>query len=313
MLSALLFMLAGFVLLTGGAEGLVRGAASLARRAGLSPLVIGLTVVALGTSAPELVVSVGAALDGNGALAIGNVVGSNIANIGLILGVSALLSALHVQAQVIRFDMPILSAVTLGMGVLLVDGQVVQWEGALLVTGLIAYVALSIRWARAEPATAVQAEFDEGLPAQHRWGTDALLVGVGLAGLVGGARLLVDGAVTLAILLDVDRVIIGLTVVAIGTSLPELATSMVAAWRGEGDIAVGNAVGSCVFNLLGILGVTALVHPLGTGGLSVVDAAVMLGMTLFLLPLMRTGSTLSRAEGGVLLVVYAGYITYLVT
>jgi cation:H+ antiporter len=313
MLSALLFMLAGFVLLTGGAEGLVRGAASLARRVGLSPLVIGLTVVALGTSAPELVVSVGAALDGNGELAVGNVVGSNIANIGLILGVSALLSALHVQAQVIRFDMPILSAVTLGMGLFLFDGQVVQWEGALLVAGLIAYVALSIRWARAEPVAGVQADFDEGLPAQNRWGIDALLVGVGLAGLVGGARLLVDGAVTLATLLDVDRVIIGLTVVAVGTSLPELATSMVAARRGEGDIAVGNAVGSCIFNLLGILGVTALVHPLATGGLSVVDAAVMLGMTLFLLPLMRTGSTLSRTEGGILLTVYVGYIAYLVT
>ena len=306
-------MLAGLVLLTGGAEGLVRGAASLARRVGLSPLVIGLTVVALGTSAPELVVSVGAALDGNGDLAIGNVVGSNIANIGLILGLSALMSALHVQAQVIRFDMPILSVVTLGMGIFLLDGQVGPWDGAVLVIGLIVYVALSIRWARAEPAAAVQDEFDAGLPAQHQWGTDALLVGLGLAGLVGGARLLVDGAVTLATLLDIDRVVIGLTVVAVGTSLPELATSMVAAWRGEGDIAVGNAVGSCIFNLLGILGVTALVHPLGTGGLSGVDAAVMLGMTLFLLPLMRTGFTLSRTEGSVLLIVYLSYVTHLVT
>jgi len=305
-------MLAGLVLLTGGAEGLVRGAASLARQVGLSPLVIGLTVVALGTSAPELVVSVGAALDGNGDLAIGNVVGSNIANIGLILGLSALMSALRVQAQVIRFDMPILSVVTLGMGILLLDRQVGQWDGVLLVTGLIAYVALSIRWARAESGAAVRAEFDEGMPAQHRWGMDILFVGLGLAGLVGGARLLVDGAVTLATLLNVDRVIIGLTVVAVGTSLPELATSMVAAWRGEGDIAVGNAVGSCIFNLLGILGVTALVHPIGTEGLSAVDAAVMLGMTLFLLPLMRTGFTLSRAEGSVLLIVYVSYIVYLV-
>ncbi len=305
-------MLAGLVLLTGGAEGLVRGAASLARQVGLSPLVIGLTVVALGTSAPELVVSVGAALDGNGDLAIGNVVGSNIANIGLILGLSALMSALHVQAQIIRFDMPILSVVTLGMGVLLLDRQVGQWDGVLLITGLIAYVALSIRWARAEPEAAVQAEFDEGLPAQHQWGTDILFVGLGLAGLVGGARLLVDGAVTLATLLNVDQVIIGLTVVAVGTSLPELATSMVAARRGEGDIAVGNAVGSCIFNLLGILGITALVHPIGTEGLSMVDAAVMLGMTLFLLPLMRTGFTLSRTEGSVLLIVYVSYVAYLV-
>jgi cation:H+ antiporter len=305
-------MLAGLALLTGGAEGLVRGAASLARQVGLSPLVIGLTVVALGTSAPELVVSVGAALRGNGGLAIGNVVGSNIANIGLILGVSALMAALRVQAQVIRFDMPILSAVTLGMGVLLLDGQVGRVDGTILVIGLITYVALSIRWARAEPAAIVQDEFDEGLPSQNRWWVDLLFVGAGLAGLVGGAELLVGGAVTFATLLNVDRVLIGLTVVAVGTSLPELATSLVAAWRGEGDIAVGNAVGSCIFNLLGILGVTALIHPLSTGGLSIVDGSVMLGMTLFLLPLMRTGFTLSRIEGGVLLIAYASYIAYLV-
>lgn len=312
MVLPLLSMLAGLALLTGGAEGLVRGAASLARQVGLSPLVIGLTVVALGTSAPELVVSVGAALRGNGGLAIGNVVGSNIANIGLILGVSALLAALRVQAQVIRFDMPILSAVTLGMGLLLLDGQVGRVDGTILVIGLITYVAVSIRWARAEPAAIVQDEFDEGLPPQNRWWVDLLFVGVGLAGLVGGAELLVGGAVTFATLLNVDRVLIGLTVVAVGTSLPELATSLVAAWRGEGDIAVGNAVGSCIFNLLGILGVTALIHPLSTGGLSIVDGSVMLGMTLFLLPLMRTGFTLSRIEGGVLLIVYASYITYLV-
>ena len=216
------------------------------------------------------------------------------------------------QAQVIRFDMPILSAVSLGLGALLLDGQVGRIDGAVLVIGLVTYVVLSIRWARAEPAAAVQEEFDAGLPALHRWGTDLLLVGVGLVGLIGGARLLVDGAVALATLLNVDRVIIGLTVVAVGTSLPELATSLVAAWRSEGDIAVGNAVGSCIFNLLGILGVTALIHPLGTGGLTIVDGAVMLGMTLFLLPLMRTGFTLSRIEGGVLLIVYVSYIAYLV-
>ncbi|NBB72768.1 MAG: sodium:calcium antiporter, partial [Bacteroidetes bacterium] len=150
------------------------------------------------------------------------------------------------------------------------------------------------------------------LPSLHRWGIDLLLLGLGLAGLVGGARLLVDGAVALARLLEVSNVVIGLTVVAIGTSLPELATSAVASWRGEGDIAVGNAVGSCIFNLLGILGLTALVHPLSTDGLGVVDGAVMLGLTLFLLPLMRTGHTLSRLEGGLLLAAYAGYIGYLV-
>jgi cation:H+ antiporter len=304
-------MLAGLILLTGGADGLVRGAASLAKRFGLSALVIGLTVVAFGTSTPELVVSVEAALRGDGELALGNVVGSNIANIGLILGGAALLRALHVQAQVVRFDMPILGVVSLGLVALLADGQVSRTDGALLTLTLVAYIAVSIRWARAEP-DAVEDEFEAALPSLHRWGVDLLLLGLGLAGLVGGARLLVDGAVALARLLEVSNVVIGLTVVAVGTSLPELATSAVAAWRGEGDIAVGNAVGSCIFNLLGILGLTALVHPLSTDGLGVVDGAVMLGLTLFLLPLMRTGHTLSRLEGGLLLAAYAGYIGYLV-
>jgi len=312
MLLPILSMLAGLILLTGGAEGLVRGAASLAKRFGLSSLVIGLTVVALGTSMPELVVCVEAALRGDSELALGNVVGSNIANIGLILGGAALLSALHVQAQVIRFDMPILSVVSLGLVLLVVDGRLGRLDGTLLTLALVAYVVVSIRWARAEPETAVEDAFEAALPTLHRWGIDLLLLGLGLGGLIGGARLLVDGAVTLAQLLAVSNVIIGLTVVAVGTSLPELATSMVAAWRGEGDIAVGNAVGSCIFNLLGILGVTALVHPLSTGGLSVIDGAVMLGLTLFLLPLMRTGFTLSRLEGGLLLAAYVGYIGYLV-
>jgi len=312
MLIPFLSMFAGLLLLTGGAEGLVRGAASLARRLGLSPLVIGLTVVAFGTSMPELVVSIGAALQGNAAVALGNVVGSNIANIGLILGASALIAVLRVQAQVIRFDMPILGAVSLLLVALLADGQLGRVDGILLTAGLFTYIVYSIRWARAEPEPAVQEEFGEALPSKHALGVDLVLLGVGLALLVGGARLLVDGAVALAMQLHVSEVVIGLTVVAVGTSLPELATSTVAAWRGEGDIAVGNAVGSCIFNVLGILGLTVLVHPLNAAGLSVVDGAVMVGFTLFLLPLMRSGFVLSRLEGGVLLAAYIGYVAYLV-
>jgi len=169
MLLPLLSMLAGLILLTGGADGLVRGAASLAKRFGLSALVIGLTVVAFGTSMPELVVSVEAALRGDGELALGNVVGSNIANIGLILGGAALLRALHVQAQVVRFDMPILGVVSLGLVALLADGQVSRTDGALLTLTLVAYIAVSIRWARAEP-DAVEDEFEAALPSLHRWG-----------------------------------------------------------------------------------------------------------------------------------------------
>lgn len=305
-------ILVGLVLLTGGAEGLVRGAASLARRMGLSPLVIGLTVVALGTSMPELVVSVGAALTGVESLALGNVVGSNIANIGLILGVAAVFAPLRVQAQVIRIDMPVLTAVSLAVAGLLLDGRVSRLDGALLTTGLIVYVVMTVRWARAEPEGIVQAEFDRGVPAPRRWGYDVVLLSIGLAALVGGAEVLVDGAITLARQLHVSDTVIGLTVVAIGTSLPELATSLVAAWRREGDIAVGNVVGSCIVNLLGILGVTALVHPLGVGGLGMLDGAVLLGLTVVLLPFMRTGFVLSRPEGGLLLMGYVGYLAVLI-
>lgn len=311
MLIPLLSMFAGLLLLTGGAEGLVRGAASLAQRLGLSSLVIGLTVVAFGTSMPELVVSAGAALRGSPAVALGNVVGSNIANIGLILGVASLIAALRVQAQVIRFDMPILGAVSLGLVALLADGQIGRFDGALLVLGLIGYVTYSIRWAQAEPDAGVEREFEEALPPQRGLGLDLFYLGIGLALLLGGAHLLVEGAVALAVRLDVSEVVVGLTVVAVGTSLPELATSTVAAWKGEGDIAVGNAVGSCIFNILGILGITALVHPMGTSGLGMVDGAVMVGFTLFLLPLMRTGFVLSRIEGALLLAAYVGYIAYL--
>lgn len=291
---------------------LVRGAASLAHRIGLSALVIGLTVVAFGTSTPELLVSADAALHGNPAVALGNVVGSNIANIGLILGVAALVSALRIQAQVIRFDMPILAGVSLLLVALLADGRVSRFDGAVLASGLVVYVLYSIRWAQSEPSVAVQREFDEVLrPSAGPW-RDGLLIGVGLILLLAGAHLLVDGAVALARQMQVGEAIIGLSVVAFGTSLPEFATTTVAAWKGEGDLAIGNVVGSCIFNILGILGITALVHPLGTAGLGVVDGAVMVGFTLFLLPLMRTGFVLSRIEGALLLAAYTGYIIYLV-
>lgn len=312
MLIPLFSMLVGLLLLTGGAEGLVRAATALARRFGLSPLVIGLTVVAMGTSMPELVVSIDAALRGSPAVALGNVVGSNIANIGLILGVASLIAALRVQAQVVRFDMPILAFVSLVFIALLADGRMGRFDGSLLVFGLIVYVVYSIRWARREPDAAVEKEFDEGLPPQLGLGPNLVLLVAGLAFLLGGAHLFVEGAMALALLLNVSEVVIGLTVVAVGTSLPELATSTVAAWRGEGDIAIGNAVGSCIFNLLGILGVTALVQPMGASGIGVVDGAVMVGFTFFLMPLVRTGFVLSRLEGALLLTAYGGYVAYLV-
>jgi cation:H+ antiporter len=311
MLLTTAFMLTGLLLLTAGAEGLIRGAASLARRLGLSPLVIGLTVVAFGTSTPEFVVSFQAALGGNGDIAIGNVVGSNIGNIALILGGAACIAPLRVQAQIIRTDVPILIGVSLLLGGLLIDGHVGRVDGILLTLGIIAYTVATVWMARRESGPAVAAEFDAGVPAQRTPWLDLLFTVGGLGLLMGGAQLLVSGAVSVAEQFGVSQTMIGLTIVGIGTSLPELATSVAAAARGEGDIAIGNVVGSNIFNILGIVGVTALIQPLSGSGLSLVDLAVMVGLTVLMLPVMRTQYTLSRVEGAVLLAIYGSYLAYL--
>lgn len=302
----------GLVLLTAGAELLVGGAASMSRRLGLSPLIIGLTVVSVGTSLPELVVSLGSVLQGSADVGIGNVVGSNISNIALILGLAALVRPLQVKAQVIRVDVPILVAVSLLLVALVIDAGIGPVDGAVLSAGLVGYLGYTVWAARREPSP-VQTEFDTGIPAEHSPWRDLVFLVLGLGGLVWGADLLVDGAVRIARNLGVSQMVIGLTVVAVGTSLPELATSVLAARRGNGDIAVGNAVGSSIFNILGILGVTGMVHPLSTANLTVVELAVLVGVAVLVLPLMRTHFTLSRREGMGLLLVYAGYIGYVVT
>lgn len=311
MIALAVSILAGLLLLTAGAEGLVRGAASSARRLGLSPLVIGLTVVAFGTSTPEFVVSLRAGLSGQSAIALGNVVGSNIGNIALILGGAALIAPLRVQAQIIRVDVPIVVGTSLLLVALLADGRLGRIDGALLTVGILVYITATVWLARREKAPDVEAEFEAGLPSQRSAWWDLLFIAGGLALLMGGAQLLVYGAVTIAEQLGVSQMVIGLTVVGIGTSLPELATSFVAAGRGEGDIAIGNVVGSNIFNILGILGPAALIQPIAAAGLSVVDAAVMVGLAVLLFPLMRSGYVISRWEGAVLLAVYGGYLTFL--
>lgn len=302
----------GLLMLTAGAEGLVRGAASLARRLGLSPLVIGLTIVAFGTSTPELVVSLGAALQGNNGIALGNVVGSNIGNIGLILGGAALIAPLQVQAQIVRLDIPIMIGVSVLLGLLLLNGYVGRVEGLLLVGGLGAYTAFTVATARREASPAAEHAFEDGLPAPHSIGRDLLFIGGGLALLMGGAHLLVNAAVILAERLGVRETVIGLTIVGVGTSLPELATSFAAALRGESDIAIGNVVGSNIFNILGVLGMAALVHPLAASELGFVDAGMMIGLALLTLPLARSGYTVKRWEGAVLMLLYAAYLTTLI-
>lgn len=302
--------LVGLAILTLGAEVLVRGASALALRLGVSALAVGLTVVAFGTSAPELVVSLGAAVNGASDIAVGNVVGSNICNIALILGLAALLRPVVVEAKVFRLDAPLLVVVSLVLGGLLVSGGLSRGAGAGLMLGLLAYTGATF-WLSRRESRAVQDEFERGLPGDgRRVVVDVVMVVGGLVGLGLGGQLFVGAAVSLAETMGVSQAVIGLTVVAVGTSLPELATSIVATIRGQGDIAVGNVVGSNLFNILGILGVTAMVQPLPQGGIVRLDLAVMLLLAVALLPILRTGFVVSRVEGALLLASYLGYVVW---
>lgn len=317
----------GLALLFIGAEALVRGASALALRLGLSTLLVGLTVVAFGTSAPELIVSAEAALNEVGGIAVGNVVGSNIANVALILGVSALIRPLRVQAQLVRLDLPLLIAASLVLSALLLDGAIGRLEGLGLVSGLVAYLVFSYRVARrAQAQLALYEEqlalYDEtdssGAASEEALPTggssflvNGLLIVAGLGMLVLGANWLVSGAVAVAESAGVSQTVIGLTLVAIGTSIPELATSVVASARGADDLAVGNVVGSNLFNVLGILGVAALIHPLHAPDLGWEDLAVLVGTALLILPLARSGFVLSRVEGALLASGYVAYVVFL--
>jgi cation:H+ antiporter len=310
----ILKIIGGLLLLSFGAESLVRGSAAVALRLGITPLVVGLTIVAFGTSSPEMVVSIEAALSGNSAMALGNVIGSNISNIGLILAIAALVRPLQVQAQIIRREIPLMILVSLLLGLLLTGGQLNRLEGLLLLIGSFAYTAFAYISARRNKSKIVESEFEDALPKVNRraW-VDILLVLVGLSLLIIGARFLVDGAVAVAERFGVSQVIIGLTIVAVGTSLPELATSVAAARRGEGDIVIGNVIGSNVLNTLFILGIAALINPVQTQGLKLVDVIVMVGSSAVVLPIMRRGSQLARWEGVLLLAGYIGYLSYLLS
>jgi len=316
LVQASMFVL-GLVALVAGAEAMVRGASRLAVSWGISPLVVGLTVVAFGTSAPEMAVSVGAALSGTSDLAIGNVVGSNIANILLILGISALVAPLLVHEQIIRQEVPIMIGATLLVVVMALDGHIGRVEAGLLFALVIAYTVFLVVQSRRASKDA-EAEFASEIPTSQwdrHWSVQAALVIGGLALLVLGADWLVGAAVVFAKHFGVSDLVIGLTVVAVGTSMPEIATSLIAALRGQRDIAVGNVIGSNIFNLLAVLGAAGLVS---TGGLDVPEAArnfdlwVMLAIAFACLPILLTGREIARWEGVVFLGYYAAYLLYLV-
>lgn len=322
-MSDLLMFVGGLVGLVLGAELLVRGASRLALSFGISPLVVGLTVVAFGTSAPEVAVSAGAVLGGQTDLALGNVIGSNIFNVLFILGVSALITPLVVNIQLIRQEVPIMIGASLLVLVMALDGSVGLAESALLFTLLVAYTVFLVRQSRAQSQAARDGYAAELAPTSKSWdssrGVQIGLVVVGLALLVAGSEALVSSAVSFARGLGISELVIGLTIIAAGTSMPEVATSIMAAVKGERDIAVGNVVGSNVFNLLGCIGLSGLASVFSdVGGLAVPASAmnfdlwVMLAVALACLPVFLTGREIARWEGAVFLAYYAAYVTYLV-
>lgn len=316
----ILYILGGLVLLVLGGNWLVDGASSMARRFGVSPLVIGLTVVAYGTSTPELAVSVNAALIGNANIAVANVVGSNIFNVLAILGLSALIVPLVVSSQLIRLDVPFMVFVSLLLWLFASDGRLELWESAILLLLSVSYTWFIVQKSRKE-TKAVQQEFAKEFASPEKKNSEASLaksllwVGLGLAVLVAGARVLVMGAVSLAQGLGVSDTIIGLTIVAAGTSLPEVSASISAALKGERDIAIGNVVGSNIFNILFILGVSGLVSPLGLNVAPEMigfDIPVMVAVAVACLPIFFTGMVIQRWEGVVFLLAYLAYTFLLV-
>ena len=314
----LILFVVGIGLLIAGAELLVRGASRLAAAAGISPLVIGLTVVAFGTSSPELAVSIGSSWAGQTDLALGNAVGSNIFNVLFILGISALVVPLVVSQQLVRLDVPLMIAASLLLLALAADGTIGRLDGGVLFAGILGYIVFLIRQSRRETA-AVRAEYDEAFgDTQSRGASWAINLGLVLAGLgllVLGSRWLVNGAVQIATELGVTQLVIGLTIIAAGTSLPEVATSILASIRGERDIAVGNVVGSNLFNILAVLGLTGLVAPAGIAvapGALRFDIPVMIAVAAACLPIFFTGYRIARPEGLLFLAYYAAYTAYLV-
>jgi len=304
-----LYIIGGSLGLFIGAEGLVRGASSLAISLGISPLVVGLTVVAFATSSPELVVSIKAAIEGNPGIVVGNVVGSNICNIALILGVAAMISPMNVKSQVIKREIPIMIIVSVILLLMLLDDSITRLEGTFLVIGIISYIILGYKYAIKEKDNVeLIKEFEEIIPKSPYkiWQSLLFMLG-GLGLLVLGSNLFVDGAVAVAEKFGVSQAIIGLTIVALGTSLPELSTSIVASFKNENDIAIGNAVGSNVFNILSVLGISSLVRPITNTGITIVDLSIMMFFTILILPLSRSEFTLRRWEGTLL---FCGYIVY---
>ena len=310
MLTPIIFLSFGFILLVAGAETLVRGSANIALRAGISPLIVGLTIVAFGTSAPEFAVSIRSITSDLSGLALGNVIGSNIANIGLILGITALINPLRITRQLLRNQIPQMIAASLLLWILLLDNALEFFDGIVLTTALLAFLVYNFRQANAETQ-------DQDIPIAapdfsliaRGMAFDVVLVIVGMVLLVYGSNIFVSNAITIARAVGVSEAVIGLTLVAIGTSMPELATCSIAAFRKQTDIALGNIIGSNLFNILGILGITSLIAPVNGDQISQQDFIFLALFALILYPMARSGMNINRTEGAFLL---SGYGVFLV-
>lgn len=319
-LMSIVLLMSGFVLVVSGAELFVRGSVRLAMGLGVSPLVIGLTVVAYGTSSPELAVSVYSGMTGSADLALGNVAGSNICNVLLILGLSALVAPLTVSRQLIRWDVPLMIGVSTALILMSADGRVGRLDGAVLILGSVLYTLRSVLHGRKDSGGSIESLTPTGerttpLSTWTRWGSPGVIAAIGLVLLLAGSHCVVRGAVSLAQQFGVSELIIGLTIVAIGTSLPELATSMLASFRNQRDIAVGNVVGSNIFNILLILGAAAMLSPSGiavSDGALRFDLPVVLAVAVACLPVFLTGGVISRREGAFFVLCYLAYVLHLI-
>jgi cation:H+ antiporter len=312
MLISIAQLVGGFILLVWGADRLVAGASALARNLGVSPLIIGLTIIAFGTSAPELVVSGVAASRGNPGLAVGNAIGSNIANIGLVLGVTALVYPLRVESETLRREYPLLTLIMVGSFIMAADLLFSRTEGYLLLTGLVALVIWMIRYAlRKGPDDPLAAEFAAEIPRNMATGKAVLWLLIGLVILPVSSKFLVDGAIYIARSLEVSEAVIGLTIMALGTSLPELAAALTSALRHEDDLAIGNVIGSNMFNILGVLGVAAVIHPVEVDLLMLKQDFPVMFLFTVLLFFMAYGITgpgrISRKSAVLLLTLYLAY------
>ena len=312
MLISVFYILASLILFYFGSSWLVKGSSALAIKAGISPLVAGLTIVAFGSSAPALFVSGNAAFIGHGNIAIGNIIGSNMFNICVVLGISAIISPLKIKLLLLKLIIPALIISTIGFMILFADRQISRLEGGILLSGILLYSMLIIIFARREKDNEDINELSNPVAnANTKWYWSAGMIVPGIALLVVGSELLLKGAITIAIYLGVGETITGLTVIAASTSVPILVSSLVAAKSKKYDIVLGNVIGANLFNILGIIGISSLISPLSAIAISNIDLYIMLGVTLFLIPFLRKSYILKRDEGIFMIILYLMYMFYL--